>query len=495
MPDETIEELTERLNRSLNMSPNNSTVRADITQGLNDTQKRQIREIVNEVLGTRQDPIVNEEIDQPIGNISRLEEVEKIPDIVRSLRDFSGQPGEFSSWRKSVDRIMELFKSLQGTGKYYAILHTIRTKIIGDADTALESYRTPLDWGRIKKCLMMHYSDKRDIGTLEYQMTTLCQGGRSITAFYQAVYQHLSLILDKVACLDIDEGSLRIMTNTYRDKALDTFVRGLNGDLPRLLSVREPTSLPQALHICLKLDNMTFRMNHAHGQISRNRDRIGASYPSSGNGRKFYPELAHVGGAEQVRPQLLPRNPIPNFNRNLPIQTAPSYGFRPQNNQWNQNGFRSQHPNFGFQRPITQHQNQNPGYPRPTQRIEPMDVDRSTQSKQVNYTNRSQAYQQPKRPAGTSFQGPVNKLQRNFHVMAESEANQEINQALQYHEYGPEEGAVGGATDMDEYYREFDNSGIDVVDLTPITYENENNGSLATENLSEDPLNDLNFFG
>ena len=101
-----------------------------------------------------------------------------------------------------------LYETLRGTGRYYAILHVIRTKITGDADTALESCSTPLDWVKVRKCLTMHYSDKRDIGALEYQMTILCQGNKIINDFYQKVYQHLSLILDKVDCHDFDEKML-----------------------------------------------------------------------------------------------------------------------------------------------------------------------------------------------------------------------------------------------------------------------------------------------
>lgn len=232
MQEESIEAITERLSKSLilgqSMTPNTSS------SELSQAQKEDIRRLVSDFL---KPDIPEEEGDQPIG-IIRVEELDKIPDVVKSIREFSGRAGEFSSWRKSVERVLALFESIKGSGRYFAILHTIRTKIVGEADTALDSYRTPLDWVRIRKCLMMHYSDKRGIGTLEYQMTTMFQDNRTITEFYQAVYQHFSLILDKIACLELDESSILSMTSAYRDRALDTFVRGLKGDLPRLLSVR-----------------------------------------------------------------------------------------------------------------------------------------------------------------------------------------------------------------------------------------------------------------
>ena len=36
-----------------------------------------------------------------------------------------------------------------------------------------------------------------------------------------------------------------------------------NGNLPKLLDMKEPIDLPQALHLCLKLENQNFRANHA----------------------------------------------------------------------------------------------------------------------------------------------------------------------------------------------------------------------------------------
>lgn len=68
--------------------------------------------------------------------------------------------------------------------------------------------------------------------------------------------------------MDIGREPISLLTQTYRDKALDTFVRGLNGDLPRLLGIREPTDLPQALHLCLKLENQNYRSEYANNQHS-----------------------------------------------------------------------------------------------------------------------------------------------------------------------------------------------------------------------------------
>lgn len=429
---ESVDDIAAKLNRiTMNPSSNNmeTQTRANtLTSGssaLTDRQRNEITRMITNLLAGR-DETFDDGSDIPVGTVSsRLEELDKVPDIVKSLREFSGKPGEFSSWRKSVERVIDLYSSLRGTGKYYAILHTIRTKIIGEADTALESYRTPLDWAKIRKCLMVHYADKRDIGTLEYQMNVLCQGHRGVTEFYQDVYQTLSLILDKVSCLELDDGSLRAMTNTYREKALDTFIRGLNGDLPRLLSVKGPTSLPEALHLCLKLDNMAFRRDYAQKGGHR-QEPLRMS-----TGSKFYPELANI---PTHRPRVSPAFPFPN-NLNMQNQ-RPQFGGQPFAHRPQQFFQRNQMGGHQITRPYTGTQNfpQNQFRQFPSQfynnqsKPEPMDIDRSIQV-------RPQQNQNFKRPAQFSVQTPMNKIQRNFHVNVDNQYPDIENQSPNIDDY------------------------------------------------------------
>lgn len=75
------------------------------------------------------------------------------------------------------------------------------------------SNHTFLNWNVISKCLTLHYADKRDLGTLEYQMTTKTQAKtQTVEEFHQAVYKHLSLILNKIGCM---ECIMRRIRTTY----------------------------------------------------------------------------------------------------------------------------------------------------------------------------------------------------------------------------------------------------------------------------------------
>ena len=116
-----------------------------VLQALRKVVRSEIEDIIKAALQPTSE--LNDTVDQSINPEHRnnLQDLDKIPEVVRILRDFSGQPGEFSSWKKNVDRILQIYDSIKGAPKYFGILTAIRNKITGSADIALESYNTPLE--------------------------------------------------------------------------------------------------------------------------------------------------------------------------------------------------------------------------------------------------------------------------------------------------------------------------------------------------------------
>lgn len=358
-------------------------------------------------------------IDQEIEDRYRdnLTELDKIPDAIRGLREFSGNPSEYSSWKKSVERILRLYEPCKGTPKYFGILNTIRNKIVGSADAALEAYNTPLNWECISKCLTLHYADKRDLTTLEYQMTSLIQGNNSIQNFYQEVYSHLSLIMNKLSCLEISRESMDLLTQTYRDKALDTFIRGLQGDLPKLLAIKEPTDLPQALQLCLKLQNQQFRTNYANShQISNKLNKSTPHIPPRRN--QEFASYRYVPSRIQPQQEYY-YNAMPQQH----IQSQQQYFHYPTPQRHPLPHQQFPHTAMPQRKFPTSHQfqPQRPTAPKPLPQPEPMDIDQSIGSKKVNYMNRPVQNDKffGKRPNPTYNEQQPNKIQRNFHIDTE----------------------------------------------------------------------------
>lgn len=445
-------------------APQNSTNHFDLTELqtlVSQMVKQQTQQIFDRLgQGTsRSSNDIDQKID--IKYLDNLNDMERIPDVVKSLREFSGQPGEFSSWKKSVDRILKLYESMKGTPKYFGMLSVIRNKITGQADTALESYNTPLNWERISKCLTLHYADKRDLGTLEYQLTTLVQRQQSVPEFYQQVYQHLSLILNKLSSMEMGQEAMDSMTQSYRDKALDTFVRGLKGDLPRLLSIRGPIDLPEALHLCLKLENVQYRIHHSHGTTNTRVPQLihpPIIHPPPIQPRKIIPTQSYPAYNSQMRgfyPELLHRPQALQLNYNQP---SPNYFPKP--------------PMFRHQIPPNPFNNNYP--PKPPQ---PMEVDASIQSRHVNYQNRPNLNQfANKRIHSNQIHQPA-KMQRVYYAEQQNEYPDVALYQDQMNEYDEQNGQT-----LIEYTNSIDNPPL----IEEVENQNENNEQV-------EQLDDIHF--
>lgn len=176
---------------------------------------------------------------------SDLKDISRLPDCVKELQVFDGNPTQYVSRIHTVEGILQDFKIVRGKPIYRAILQHIRQKIRGNADTALISYNIFADdWEAMKKCLSLHYADKRDIRTLEHQLNQLAQKGSKLDEFYATVNHQFSLLINKIKTETYSQETVNALVETYRNRALDVFIRGLNGDLSRMLIVQKPRTFP-----------------------------------------------------------------------------------------------------------------------------------------------------------------------------------------------------------------------------------------------------------
>lgn len=240
--------------------------------------------------------------------------------------------------------------------------------------------------------------------------------------------------------MEVGAEAMNLLTRTYRDKALDTFIRGLRGDLPRLLGMREPADLPQALHLCLKLENQNFRSHYAlnnQNQMRRYQDFKPSLPPRKFNApprpnREFYPQLAYM-----PQPRLNPINPY----------KGPQPNFQQQ----------SQRPNNIPPRP----------FPKPQPRPEPMDVDPSMRTRNVNYMNRPRPNDFfGKRPPSHYPQNPQ-KVQRNFHI--NSDTTQDFDEE-EYPQTLPDNNPSFNQNAIDHQYPYDESQHDDNIDITDLNF-------------------------
>lgn len=336
----------------------------------------------------------------PDGSPADPSSIEKIPDLINTIPNFEGSSNELSSWIRDVDALVKAYQvnpssSVQQKNKFYAICTTIRRKIRGEANTALVNSDVNINWNLIKKTLLTYYGEKRDLTTLDYQLMNITQSGRQLKIYYDEINKLLSLIAGQIKTnqnYQHPEAS-KAMISMYNKKAIDAFIRGLDGDIGKFLKNYEPESLANAYAYCITYQNIEFRKIMTK---TRNHEM-----PSTSKGFS----------STKLPPLIPPKVPfrIPNSNnmQNNPFQhrQMPNYQF--QNRQPMIPHMPKPTPHFQFTRPqFPPHMNFPPrtqSVPQFTTQLKqqpinqpntfqpkpvPMEVDPSIRSNMVNYANR-----------------------------------------------------------------------------------------------------------
>ena len=208
------------------------------------------------------------------------------------------------------------------------------------------------------------------------------QKNDSLETYFDRVNRLLSLIANQIKTDDrfTHPEASKALIETYNKKAIDAFIRGLDGDVYKFIRNYEPTSLAAAYSYCIAFQNVECRK-----MLARPRHHEVVIPP-----RNLIPLVP-----PRIPPRMAPRrDPVP-FR---PMQVFPNHNFRPQpifqNNRQppHYNNFRQAPQQFTNQPPrIPQ---RNPFRPPP----EPMEVDPSVRTNQVNYGNRPQQPNPLKRP-------------------------------------------------------------------------------------------------
>lgn len=390
----------------------------------------------------------------PDGTPADPSSIEKVPELINGIPIFEGKSDELSSWIKDVDALVKAYQicgssTVAQKNKFYAICTTIRRKIKGEANTALVNSDVNINWNLIKKTLLTYYGEKRDLTTLDYQLMNVSQSGRSLEIYYDEINRLLSLIAGQIKTNSAfsHPEACRAMISMYNKKAIDAFIRGLDGDIGKFLKNYDPESLANAYAYCITYQNIEFRKIMAKPRnfemSSSSKNLIPIKLPPrlpprfvpqqhSNNHKTYQPMQTYV--PQRFAPNVIPhqRPQQKNYNPQFHNQNFQNSQFRNhnlQNPQWNGSQFpKPQLPNSNFPR----NPQNNPFMRKPTDKPEPMEIDESIRSRQINYTNR------PPIP---------NKNPRQFNIQTiNSEEDPETEQYFEQVPYLSEENCPEGAS-------------------------------------------------
>ena len=182
----------------------------------------------------------------------------KIPDIVKEIPQFDGNPTNLVQWISDVDGVIDLFTQFENTPQHKLIVRTIRRKVVGEANEVLVNSSTILSWENIRETLTLHYSDRRDLMTLTVQLVMLTRENDSIETFYAKIREIHSLITNSIQLDHSYNGFEAGILKLYSNICLETFIRGV-GPMSPFLKNYKPKSLSQAYQYALDFQNTDFR--------------------------------------------------------------------------------------------------------------------------------------------------------------------------------------------------------------------------------------------
>lgn len=291
------------------------------------------------------------------------------PVVPTLKREYLDMLPEFHGQQELLPRFIEIAEKL--VNKFYNALDTsdfqneylmasIFSKIKGEAAINISSSIITC-WKDLKEALLNTYADKRDIYTLNIEMTELRQTTENAFDFYNKIQTCLNLQIAYISAHSTAaEGA--ILSQYIRNLALRVLLRGLRDPIGSLMRTKNPADMNSALNMLtndFQIENKVFKK------------------PQPINKPNF----------------IRPSNMRQNFNAPLPL-TNFAHNSQNQYNKPNNfsNNYRGQNPNTSrFQNNFRPNQtqnsfrpNQNQTFPKPT----PMSVStRNTFNPSANNTS------------------------------------------------------------------------------------------------------------
>lgn len=304
----------------------------------------------------------NSDSDSPINNFAlkalKLRKT-KQSKIMSLKAEYLGMIPEFQGEAELLPRFLCICEKL--VKKFYNttdvtdfqneyLMSSILSKIKGEAAINISSSLITT-WDDLKLALLSAYADKRDIYTLNIEMTEMKQGNESPFDFYNKIQQILNLQLSYITTHS-NQQEIPILSQYCRNLALRVLLRGLKEPIGSLMRTKNPLDLNSALNMLtndFQIESMLHKAPKpqvVHNKIIR---------PPTQHKPPFLPAMY------TPRAPFMPR---PSEHVNRP-QSGGSFMHRPFNNRPNHNqNFQKPTPMSGIShtsvRPFqTQNQNTN----------------------------------------------------------------------------------------------------------------------------------------
>lgn len=272
-----------------------------------------------------------------------------VPDPIKLIPQFAGEPALLSSWIDSVDQKIDFCENVINDQTIVdrvmpLWVGIIRDKIIKEGNDVLARNQVTNDWELIKKALKAELGDQRDLATLSSKITQLKQGGQDLTEYYHQCKKLMADINANLLANDDTKSCVKILMVNYEAMITNAFIDGLQDHLSALTRIYKPKNLQEAYAGALE----------QHQSNLRRKEKVKAQEPtklfspqSKPMNRSFVPpayrsDPNHHPRMTNFQPNYQPR--MANFQPNNQQPRIPN--FYPNHQQARTSNFQPNHQSF-----------------------------------------------------------------------------------------------------------------------------------------------------
>lgn len=165
----------------------------------------------------------------PVSTQNIMESLSRIPDPIKSIPTFDGNPKQLNAWITSAESILNLFKPLVTTNVFMIYEQSVIHKLQGKAKDAICMAQYPQTFAEAKKILTSALGDRQELSSYKSKLWRNKQtDSMSVHKYYQKT-QYLVERIKTLAKQDRDYAeSWKAISKFIDQDALAAFVAGLN---------------------------------------------------------------------------------------------------------------------------------------------------------------------------------------------------------------------------------------------------------------------------
>ncbi|KOB76831.1 Cytadhesion [Operophtera brumata] len=314
---------------------------------------------------------------------SKIEPVPK--EIVALIPQYKGDKRQLNLYLRKCEYVIERYSNPGREEQNLYVFNVLTSKLTENAAALLSEREDVVTWSALKELLIQHFGDPRSEECINIELESLkIKSGESYLDFCNRIQSVRSLLISKVNIIT-DTILKRAKLIIYNNTALNVFLYNLPEAMVRVVRLKSPKTLEDALSVVLEEVNFLEQYNmrnrlHGNSQISSagSRPLISNNTPpkapqvlgqTQGFGAVRPPTLGYrlpfglqpqpPVGLQQFGykpPQQFGYRPAQQFGYKPPQQLGykppPQLGYKPQqfgqqvNNRPSQFGYR---PQFGIQ--------------------------------------------------------------------------------------------------------------------------------------------------